>query len=105
MAMKGAIGATVYAASKAGVVGKCVSSSLTCIRHFLIRGSYEPAKQETANANYLAKGFTRALCLEMSARSIRVNALLPGWVDSPMWNSEYSSTNAPFPPSFDPCIP
>ncbi|KAK7208845.1 hypothetical protein V2G26_016023 [Clonostachys chloroleuca] len=51
MAMKGAIGATVYAASKAGVVG-----------------------------------FTRALCLEMSARSIRVNALLPGWVDSPMWN-------------------
>ncbi|KEY64504.1 hypothetical protein S7711_07251 [Stachybotrys chartarum IBT 7711] len=31
-------------------------------------------------------GFTRALCREMSPRSIRVNALLPGWVDSPMWN-------------------
>ncbi|VUC28617.1 unnamed protein product [Clonostachys rosea] len=70
MATKGAIGATVYAASKAGVVG-----------------SYEPAKQGTANANYLAQGFTRALCLEMSARSIRVNALLPGWVESPMWNN------------------
>ncbi|QUC24006.1 uncharacterized protein UV8b_08247 [Ustilaginoidea virens] len=31
-------------------------------------------------------GFTRALCREMAARSIRVNALLPGWVQSPMWN-------------------
>ncbi|KAH7320103.1 3-ketoacyl-reductase [Stachybotrys elegans] len=30
-------------------------------------------------------GFTRALCRELSPRSIRVNALLPGWVDSPMW--------------------
>ncbi|KAI9903180.1 hypothetical protein N3K66_002532 [Trichothecium roseum] len=52
MATKGAIGATAYAASKAGVVG-----------------------------------FTRALCLEMSARSIRVNALLPGWVQSEMWEN------------------
>ncbi|GAB0138722.1 hypothetical protein EsDP_00006947 [Epichloe bromicola] len=31
-------------------------------------------------------GFTRALCQEMAARSIRVNALLPGWVESSMWN-------------------
>ncbi|KAG5918017.1 hypothetical protein E4U42_007040 [Claviceps africana] len=31
-------------------------------------------------------GFTRALCLEMAARSIRVNALLPGWVQSSMWD-------------------
>ncbi|ATY66349.1 3-ketoacyl-(acyl-carrier) reductase [Cordyceps militaris] len=29
--------------------------------------------------------FTRALCLELAPRSIRVNALLPGWVDSDMW--------------------
>lgn len=33
-------------------------------------------------------GFTRALCREMAARSIRVNALLPGWVESPMWDRE-----------------
>ncbi|GJN74476.1 3-ketoacyl-(acyl-carrier-protein) reductase [Purpureocillium lilacinum] len=31
-------------------------------------------------------GLTRALCREMAARSIRVNALLPGWVKSPMWD-------------------
>ncbi|KAK0389804.1 hypothetical protein NLU13_3377 [Sarocladium strictum] len=30
--------------------------------------------------------FTRALCREYGVNSIRVNALLPGWVDSPMWN-------------------
>lgn len=50
MGTKGGLGATAYAASKAGVIG-----------------------------------FTRALCLEMASRSIRVNALLPGWVNSSMW--------------------
>ncbi|KAL7959740.1 3-ketoacyl-reductase [Trichoderma compactum] len=50
MATKGGLGATAYAASKAGVIG-----------------------------------FTRALCREMASRSIRVNALLPGWVNSSMW--------------------
>ncbi|KYK55293.1 3-ketoacyl- reductase [Drechmeria coniospora] len=64
MATKGGLGATAYAASKAGVVG-----------------------------------FTRALCREMSARSIRVNALLPGWVQSPMWDREYTSRDD-FAPSF-----
>ncbi|PHH60533.1 hypothetical protein CDD81_1580 [Ophiocordyceps australis] len=51
MAIKGGLGATAYAASKAGLVA-----------------------------------FTRAFCREMAARSIRVNALLPGWVESPMWH-------------------
>ncbi|KAG6163798.1 hypothetical protein E4U51_005478 [Claviceps purpurea] len=32
--------------------------------------------------------FSRAICLEMAARSVRVNALLPGWVESAMWNSK-----------------
>ncbi|KAF4126341.1 3-oxoacyl-[acyl-carrier protein] reductase [Geosmithia morbida] len=32
-------------------------------------------------------GLTSALCLEMATRSIRVNALLPGWVESPMWDN------------------
>ncbi|EQL04157.1 3-ketoacyl-(acyl-carrier-protein) reductase [Ophiocordyceps sinensis CO18] len=31
--------------------------------------------------------FTRVLCLEMAAKSVRVNALLPGWVDSHMWTA------------------
>lgn len=32
-------------------------------------------------------GFTRALCRELGPRSIRVNALLPGWIASDMWDS------------------
>ncbi|KFG79381.1 3-ketoacyl-(acyl-carrier-protein) reductase [Metarhizium anisopliae] len=35
--------------------------------------------------------FTRALCREMAARSIRVNALLPGWVQSSMWDPNDAS--------------
>ncbi|EHK15497.1 uncharacterized protein TRIVIDRAFT_38775 [Trichoderma virens Gv29-8] len=54
MATKGGLGATAYAASKAGVIG-----------------------------------FTRALCREMASRSIRVNALLPGWVNGSMWTGMY----------------
>ncbi|KAF4339998.1 3-oxoacyl [Fusarium beomiforme] len=61
MATKMGAGATVYAASKAGVV--------------------EPADSVSSFA-----AFTRALALEYKSRSIRVNALLPGWIQSPMWN-------------------
>lgn len=41
-----------------------------------------------SEANLLL-GFTRALCREMASRSIRVNALLPGWVNSSMWTGLY----------------
>jgi 3-oxoacyl-[acyl-carrier protein] reductase len=89
MATKGGLGATAYAASKAGVVGK---SELYCyisdffleyinihwFLHFIMR----------SKANLLL-GFTRALCREMASRSIRVNALLPGWVNSSMWTGLY----------------
>ncbi|KAG6302308.1 hypothetical protein E4U09_003193 [Claviceps aff. purpurea] len=34
--------------------------------------------------------FSRALCLEMAARSVRVNALLSGRVESSMWNMGWS---------------
>ncbi|KAJ4255572.1 hypothetical protein NW762_009569 [Fusarium torreyae] len=51
IAHKGVVGASVYAASKAGVIG-----------------------------------FTRSLCREFTPRQIRVNALLPGWIASPMWD-------------------
>ncbi|KID88909.1 carbonic reductase 4 [Metarhizium guizhouense ARSEF 977] len=46
--------------------------------------------------------FTRALCREMAARSIRVNALLPGWVQSSMWDRKNflpRSVQMPFPAS------
>lgn len=40
-----------------------------------------------ARQKLILAAFTKALCLEMQKRPVRVNALLPGWVDSPMWNS------------------
>lgn len=32
--------------------------------------------------------FTRALTTEFRPRSIRVNALLPGWIESQMWDGK-----------------
>ena len=58
-----------------------MSASITVYSEYMVMTSALPL------------GFTRALCLEMSARSIRVNALLPGWVQSEMWESE--SLNPP----------
>ncbi|KAI6784290.1 uncharacterized protein J7T54_004836 [Emericellopsis cladophorae] len=52
MATRPAIGAAVYTAAKAGMIG-----------------------------------LTSALSLELAPRSVRANALLPGWVESPMWNN------------------
>ncbi|KAI9158579.1 Carbonyl reductase family member 4 [Paramyrothecium foliicola] len=72
MATKGGVGASVYAASKAGVV-----VDLSCMRSCRWARDADPC---------LYLGFTRALCREMAPRSIRVNALLPGWVQSPMWD-------------------
>ncbi|PHH76289.1 hypothetical protein CDD80_1670 [Ophiocordyceps camponoti-rufipedis] len=48
------------------------------------KGGYGATAYAASKAGLIA--FTRALCFEMAARSIRVNALLPGWVDSPMWH-------------------
>jgi 3-oxoacyl-[acyl-carrier protein] reductase len=44
-------------------------------------------KSITRSLHILA-AFTRALATEYSPRSIRVNALLPGWIASPMWDRE-----------------
>jgi 3-oxoacyl-[acyl-carrier protein] reductase len=49
-------------------------------------------------------GLTRALCLEYRVRKVRVNALLPGWVESPMWDSKcYPHAPSP-PPHISQCI-
>ncbi|KAF5658898.1 3-ketoacyl-(acyl-carrier-) reductase [Fusarium heterosporum] len=59
MANKNGAGASVYAASKAGVV---------------------------ACSLRVPAAFTRTLTTEFKSRSIRVNALLPGWIESQMWD-------------------
>ncbi|KAJ4209238.1 hypothetical protein NW767_001147 [Fusarium falciforme] len=81
MATKGGSGATAYAASKAGVVGKCFTS--LDLSHSI--PDYCTFQKISRSLRVLA-GFTRALCRELGPRSIRVNALLPGWVASPMWD-------------------
>lgn len=97
MATKGGLGATAYAASKAGVVGKEPSTCATRSKLFRSLDSYLTFGVYMSKALTVLPGFTRALCLEMAARSIRVNALLPGWIESPMWN-RMSSASSPFVP-------
>ncbi|KAG6063094.1 hypothetical protein E4U32_001651 [Claviceps aff. humidiphila group G2b] len=56
----------------------------------LLKRTSDDALASILETNLLATmlaSFTRALCLEMAARSVRVNALLPGWVESAMWNN------------------
>ncbi|KAF7561842.1 hypothetical protein G7046_g2291 [Stylonectria norvegica] len=48
------------------------------------KGGYGATAYAASKAGVI--GFTRALCQELGPRSIRVNALLPGWVASPMWD-------------------
>lgn len=68
MAQKATIGSAVYSAAKAGVIGKQCSIIL-------------PVRRELT-----LLAFNKALCLEFQKRPVRVNALLPGWVESQMWN-------------------
>ncbi|RDA83795.1 hypothetical protein CP532_4605 [Ophiocordyceps camponoti-leonardi (nom. inval.)] len=79
MATKGGYGATAYAASKAGIIGMSSAS------WFPIGDYHTSCIIRNAALTQAPLAFTRALCHEMAARSIRVNALLPGWVESPMW--------------------
>ncbi|KAL7973940.1 3-ketoacyl-reductase [Trichoderma sp. SZMC 28014] len=87
MATKGGLGATAYAASKAGVVGKSGSYCCHVSNFFLIYIKHTLFLYISSCGRKLifSLGFTRALCREMASRSIRVNALLPGWVNSSMW--------------------
>ncbi|KAM3560095.1 hypothetical protein MY1884_003133 [Beauveria asiatica] len=50
-----------------------------------IHGGFGASAYAASKAGLI--GFTRALCRELAPRSIRVNALLPGWVDSDMWQN------------------
>lgn len=106
MAHKPAAGAAAYAAAKAGVVGMSSYASHCC--NIYDRGRRPPPfalpcqrLSITLALTVSFAGLTSALCLEMASRSIRVNALLPGWVESPMWDSAFIP---PCPPS-SLCLP
>jgi 3-oxoacyl-[acyl-carrier protein] reductase len=82
MANKNGAGASVYAASKAGLVG-------TLIISLFFYATEKPKLlyiPKTIRSLHVLAAFTRALATEYSPRSIRVNALLPGWIASPMWD-------------------
>lgn len=65
LAIKGGVGAAAYAASKAGVLGM---SSTTLLQSFVL----------------MDQGLTRAMACEMGGASIRVNAIVPGYISSGM---------------------
>ncbi|KAF5018036.1 hypothetical protein F66182_10010 [Fusarium sp. NRRL 66182] len=48
------------------------------------KGGYGATAYAASKAGVI--GFTRALCRELGPRSVRVNALVPGWIASPMWD-------------------
>jgi 3-oxoacyl-[acyl-carrier protein] reductase len=91
MANKNGAGASVYAASKAGLVGTLMISLFLC---YTRAQTIIHAKKTIRSLRILA-AFTRALATEYSPRSIRVNALLPGWIASPMWDREFILLSAP----------
>ncbi|KUI58910.1 3-oxoacyl-[acyl-carrier-protein] reductase FabG [Cytospora mali] len=71
MAMRGGTGASVYAASKAGILGKII------IKLFSFACSNAERKQKHT-------GLTSALSQELGMFQIRVNALVPGYIETQM---------------------
>jgi 3-oxoacyl-[acyl-carrier protein] reductase len=94
MATKGGSGATAYAASKAGVIGKKQKNSHDGYPlSYIVIYSGRYSTWQTCSLSPSDIGFTRALCRELGPRSIRVNALLPGWIASDMWDSMFPPCN------------
>src|SRR5260370_22725544 len=52
-------------------------SSVAALRGIAVASHYGAAKGGILS-------FTRSLALEVSSRNIRVNAICPGWIDTPM---------------------
>lgn len=80
MATMGGSGASVYAASKAGLLGESLSA-LDCLL----------TSSSVHIFPLMPAGLTSALALEMKTRMIRVNALVPGYIETDMTQSKYAS--------------
>jgi NAD(P)-dependent dehydrogenase (short-subunit alcohol dehydrogenase family) len=71
LGLKGGKGSAAYAASKAGVVGTLTSKFLKTIIDEHI-------------------GLTRALAAELGEKNIRVNVLIPGYIETDMTDGTFS---------------
>lgn len=94
MATMGGSGASVYAASKAGLLGELLSESATV----------SPILFSTlgASSHTVPAGLTSALSLEMRTRMIRVNAVVPGYIETDMIQGKNSLLHQTWRASF--CI-
>lgn len=78
MATMGGSGASVYAASKAGLLGEfCSHANFLVFTH-------------GASSYTVPAGLTSALSLEMRTRMIRVNAIVPGYIETDMIQGKYA---------------
>ena len=73
LGVKGGKGSTAYAASKAGIIG--MTSAIT---------------KESLLLLLIVIGLTRSLAAEVGPMSVRVNAIVPGYIETQMTEGVYS---------------
>ena len=107
MATKGGKGASVYAASKAGMLGECIPSTqqaayiegifvfrMSSISIANLAACESPKEQKQAsNCDVIYTGLTQALALELGRFGVRVNALVPGYIQTEMIQSKSKASS------------
>lgn len=89
MASRGGYGASVYAASKAGILGKPAPPPFIHSFFSQFFQVFKSSRRHTGSSNAAwHSGLTSSLALEFGQVGIRVNALVPGYIKTDMTEGE-----------------